>query len=217
MRSIFWYVGAGSHCYLNTETYQVRGRIITGPTEHQSYTFLSHQTTVWSKAHGDPRQVLPGPSTSKFDGKLAPGHYTWPFSFDFPTEAALPGESRPSEQYRIPRTFRERGANVSVLYDLPYISLGESLGLTTSAFLFVLSFNHTPTYLSPRIRTPVVYIPKITPDPFSHPRQLAYHENTVLPGPTEDPEGWFKLPMAKIRGVLFQQRTVELDCQVITK
>ncbi|KAF9461997.1 hypothetical protein BDZ94DRAFT_1322890 [Collybia nuda] len=173
----------------------VRGRIITGSTAHQSYTFLDYQSLIWSKAHGDPRHMSSGPSTLKFDGKIVPGEYTWPFSFSFPTESTLPGEPRPPSQHRIPNTFRERGANVSVLYDL------------------TLHIIRGKLRADDKIRIPVVYIPKITPEPFSHLRQLAYRENTPLPDPIDDPEGWLTLPAANIRGVLFQ-RAVELDFQL---
>ncbi|KAJ6551224.1 hypothetical protein B0H19DRAFT_1072969 [Mycena capillaripes] len=45
-------------------------------------------------------------------------------------------------------------------------------------------------------------------------RQLAYQNNTQLPGPYSDPEGWHALDPVQIRGKTFGERTVNAKCTV---
>lgn len=70
------------------------------------------------------------------------------------------------------------------------------------------------SYVNYRLRVNVAYVPDITPAPFSLLRNYAYGENTPLPGPEIDPEGWYALPTASIRGRLFSERMVKLRSSV---
>ncbi len=45
-------------------------------------------------------------------------------------------------------------------------------------------------------------------------RQLAYLENTPLPGPDADPDGWHCLDSLPIRGSVFSTREVDARCTV---
>jgi len=58
------------------------------------------------------------------------------------------------------------------------------------------------------------YIPVTFPPPFPPLRAMAYQEDTPLLGPAIDPEGWHALEPVKVRGKLFNDRTVEVDCTV---
>ena len=45
-------------------------------------------------------------------------------------------------------------------------------------------------------------------------RQIAYNENTLLPGPEADPEGWKTLQTVVTRGTLFTTRYIVAKCKV---
>lgn len=59
-----------------------------------------------------------------------------------------------------------------------------------------------------------VYVPALRPDPPSLLRQLAYQENTPIPGPEIDAEGWHTCPAVTVKGTVFNNRTAEVQCVV---
>ena len=66
-----------------------------------------------------------------------------------------------------------------------------------------------------RLNVEVIYVPDSTPDPFSLLCEAAYRRNTTIPGPDEDPDGWFTLSHANIHGKLcFNGRHAHLRCTV---
>jgi hypothetical protein len=58
------------------------------------------------------------------------------------------------------------------------------------------------------------YIPITKPGPPSPLRLLAYQENSPLWGPDADPEGWYTLEPVRIRGKVFNTRSVDAKCTV---
>ena len=58
------------------------------------------------------------------------------------------------------------------------------------------------------------YLPVTSPPPFPLLRAMAYREGIPLLGPAIDPEGWHALEPVKVRGKLFNNRTVEVECTV---
>ena len=66
-----------------------------------------------------------------------------------------------------------------------------------------------------RLNVEVTYAPDSTPDPFSLLCEAAYRRNTTIPGPEEDPDGWFNLSHANIHGKLcFNGQHAHLRCTV---
>ena len=66
-----------------------------------------------------------------------------------------------------------------------------------------------------RLNVEVTYAPESTPDPFSLLCEAAYLRNTTIPGPDEDPDGWFTFPHANIHGKLcYTGRHAHLRCTV---
>jgi len=65
-----------------------------------------------------------------------------------------------------------------------------------------------------RLHATLGYIPNIQPGPPSLLRQLAYQENSDLLGPDADPEGWHTLEPVRIRGTIFNERSVDAKCIV---
>jgi hypothetical protein len=65
-----------------------------------------------------------------------------------------------------------------------------------------------------RIQTPIIYVPRVTPGPPSIARRRAYRDNSPLPGPASDPDGWFTLPPNVIHGKLCNERHVQVECSV---
>ncbi|KAJ3501070.1 hypothetical protein NLJ89_g9505 [Agrocybe chaxingu] len=198
---------------INSINLSLRGRIITSSYEGGSYTFLEQSIINWTRSNGDPRSLLPEPSsgsspvarsnsnfstfptsnvrTKKYDGKLS-GDYAWSFAFSFPSEVSMPGTS--SSTCPAPQTFVEKGINGTVQYEL------------------VLRMTHGMLRSDSKLLVNIVYVPDITPPPSSVLRQLAYGENMGLPGPEVDPIGWHTLPPALVRGKLFNERNVKLQC-----
>lgn len=67
-----------------------------------------------------------------------------------------------------------------------------------------------------RIPVPFGYVPLTRPRPFSPLRQLSYHENAPLLGPTVDVEGWLRVKQETLKGTLFSERDIEMKCTVRT-
>jgi len=63
------------------------------------------------------------------------------------------------------------------------------------------------------LTTSFVYIPVSRADPPSQLRQVAYRwEESALPGPERDSEGWNVLPPVNVTGTLFNARSTEVTC-----
>ncbi|KAF8896106.1 hypothetical protein BD779DRAFT_1433414 [Infundibulicybe gibba] len=169
--------------YVWTDSFfQISGRIITGASADDSFTFLNIHVPIWSKSLSVPR--LPSQS---------PAHWpcSWDISIPLPKSISLPGDAHSS---RLPETFLERHTRASVQYDLTiHISRGK---LRSDS----------------RIKTAFGYVPSTRPDPPSLLRQLAYEQCCPLPGPEIDPMGWKTLRPVTARGTMFKSRTVEARC-----
>ncbi|KAF8969354.1 hypothetical protein BDZ97DRAFT_238363 [Flammula alnicola] len=191
---------------INSINLSLRGRIVTSSYDGGSYTFLEHPIASWTRSNGDPRAMLlsplsdasnsaslSNPRPKKFDGKLS-GIYSWPFSFPFPTEIKLESQAGEQRAHPTPQTFSERDTKGNIQYEL------------------VLRMTHGILRSDSKLHTHVIYIPDITPAPASLFRQLAYGENMRVPGPEVDPLGWHTIPPAIVRGRLFAERNVKLQC-----
>jgi len=168
---------------INAVTLSVRGRLLTGAGERDSYTFLDDTHVLWSKGMGDPND------TRRCDGRLQ-GSYTWPFAFPFPSSISSAG----STPTRIPQTFRDKQCKAGIQYEL------------------ALRLSRGKLRTDPKIEIPIIYVCKIMPEKPSILRQLAYRDGVPLLGPDSDPEGWFTLPPAMINGRLFNSRSSEVKC-----
>ncbi|PPQ66184.1 hypothetical protein CVT24_000161 [Panaeolus cyanescens] len=184
----------------------LRGRIITSFEDFGSFIFLQYTHPVWKKADGDPRSTTTS-GTTTFNGKLV-GEYEFPFSFPFPTETDLaecPGYKtsnigRASDRrdsvnpvFPCPQTFLERNLPINIEYDL------------------VLQVHHGLLRPDTKIKTSIVFIPKITPGPSSFMRAEAYAQASLLPSPLSDPEGWHASEPLNITGTTTSGRKVDVE------
>lgn len=104
---------------------QAYGRIVTGPSSIENFTFVNVSSTLWSPVMGNPRLLSvsdsatdTNPSTAKFTNKLE-GEYTWDFSLDLPKEVIIPyGRRNEPHVFTLPQTFYERHSRVSVAYEV---------------------------------------------------------------------------------------------------
>ena len=76
------------------------------------------------------------------------------------------------------------------------------------------AFPAPPCSFDTRLGTVLGYCPIIRPREASIPRQIAYLENTPIPGPDADPDGWKWLAPLSVRGSVFSTRTVDATCTV---
>ncbi|KAJ7104001.1 hypothetical protein B0H15DRAFT_808037 [Mycena belliarum] len=163
----------------------VTGRIVTGSSVDDTYTFHTQSVPLWSKA--DSRAS--GAAT-----KLL-GICVFPFSIPMPKAVSIKDGGRDT-LFRLPETFLERHTRASVSYE---ISITVSRGkLRTDS----------------QIKTRFGYIPTIRPDPPSLLRQLAYRENSLLPGPAVDPAGWSTSSTAVVSGTVFKTRQANVHCML---
>ncbi|KAJ6584358.1 hypothetical protein B0H19DRAFT_1318205 [Mycena capillaripes] len=162
----------------------IRGEIVTGPQPRDRLCFLDIPIALWSKNSGGEAPSLSG------DCRL-------PFSVHIPKDVVLgdPGTPGTVRAYALPQTFLERGGKVSAHYHL--------LARITRNALF---------REDAELQTMFVYVPALRPDPPSPLRQLAYQENTPIPGPITDAEGWHTFPTIMIKGTVFNNRAVEVQC-----
>ncbi|KAJ6570979.1 hypothetical protein DFH09DRAFT_1153490 [Mycena vulgaris] len=168
----------------------VRGEILTGPLPQDRLCFLDIPVPLWSKSGGSSRDMA-SPSLS--------GDCHWPFSIDIPKEVVLADPARLGtvQPYVLPQTFFERVSKASVNYRL-------SVQISRDALLFRDNDSG--------LQTMFVYVPAVRPDPPSMYRQLAYQENIPVPGPETDADGWHTCSMATIKGTVFNNRQIEVQC-----
>ncbi|KAJ7366255.1 hypothetical protein DFH08DRAFT_728184 [Mycena albidolilacea] len=166
----------------------VRGEIIPGPQQQNTLCFLDISVPLWSKN----QRGAASPSLS--------GEFHWPFSIDIPRDVVLADPRIPGalRTYILPQTFLEKTAKITG--SAHYYLLAK---ITRSALLF---------RDDAELRTMFVYVPALRPDPPSLLRQLAYQENTPIPGPEIDAEGWHTCPAVTVKGTVFNNRTAEVQC-----
>ncbi|KZP19026.1 hypothetical protein FIBSPDRAFT_744509 [Athelia psychrophila] len=95
---------------------------------------------------------------------------------------------------RLPPSFQERHAAGAVRYEI------------------VVHVRKGRLRPDSRLGTLIAYYPRIKPDPPSLLRQLAYTNDSLIPGPSQDPAGWKTLEPKIITGTLFGVRRVEISC-----
>ncbi|KAF7357383.1 hypothetical protein MSAN_01334300 [Mycena sanguinolenta] len=164
----------------------VRGEIITGSQQQDSLCFLNISVPLWSKISGAASPPLSG-------------DYQWPFSIPIPKEVVLqdPGIPGGVRTYLLPQTFLERNARSSAHYHI-------SAKITRSALVVLQNDDE--------LKTMFIYVPALRPEPPSLLRQLAYTSNTPIPGPEIDPQGWHTCPAVVVRGSVFNNRAIEVQC-----
>ncbi|KAE9405200.1 hypothetical protein BT96DRAFT_877009 [Gymnopus androsaceus JB14] len=169
---------------INAVVISIRGQVVSGST---IYTFLDCSQTLWPQ---------PTSNGQKSNDKLQ-GEQEWPFSIHIPKEVALTLGTKDAprvEVFRLPHTFLERHARASIQYEV------------------VLRLARGFMKTDHRIITPFGYIPISRPEAPSRLRQLAYQENTPVPGPISDPEGWYTLTPIQIHGKLFNRQSIDATC-----
>lgn len=131
------------------------------------------------------------------DGRLG-GHHHWPFSFSLPKTITISDSASVNDQgeFPLPPTVVERYTRASVRYDLIVHVVRSKFRADSS------------------LSTTFVYIPATRPAPPSPLRQLSYQEFSPVLGPDIDPEGWTTLPPVKIQGKLFNNRNIEVVCDL---
>ncbi|KAJ6624070.1 hypothetical protein B0H10DRAFT_1785291 [Mycena sp. CBHHK59/15] len=173
----------------------IRGQIITGPQKQDRVCFLDTSTPLWLKGMPNPREPGAAASDSHYSGKLS-GDYHWPFSISLPKEVTLPDKQGRVRTFHLPQTFLERTTRASVYYEL-FVHIARSTFRVDN-----------------KLQTMFVYVPAIRPDPPSRLRQLAYREDSPIPGPEMDPEGWLSLPTVTVKGAVFSTRGVKIRCML---
>ncbi|KAJ7455217.1 hypothetical protein B0H11DRAFT_247815 [Mycena galericulata] len=160
-----------------------KGQIIPGPTDREAFTFVEVASTLWSKEN-DPRSA-----------RLC-GHHHWPFSLEMPVTVSIPATRHfHAGTFHLPQTFLERRFSTSIQY------------------VVAVHINRSRFRIDSRVQTQFAYVPATRPSPPSLARQLAYQqENSPLPGPDLDPDGWEQLPPFVVRGTVFSTRQVEVVC-----
>ncbi|KAF7327972.1 hypothetical protein MKEN_00377400 [Mycena kentingensis (nom. inval.)] len=87
---------------IQSVTVTITGRVVTGSTINDSFTFLTQSLCLWSKADS---------KTSGAATKLL-GTSSWPFSIPMPKTVSL------KERFNLPETFLERHIGGSVTYEI---------------------------------------------------------------------------------------------------
>ncbi|KAF9267952.1 hypothetical protein L218DRAFT_654615 [Marasmius fiardii PR-910] len=135
---------------------------------------------------------------SKETGGRLLGHHQWPFTYSLPKTVTISDCSPVTDrgEFSLPPTVVERYTRASVRYDL---------------IVHVARGKFRP---DSSLSTTFVYIPATRPAPPSPLRQLSYQELSPVLGPDIDPEGWTTLPPVKINGKLFNNRNIEVVCDL---
>ncbi|KAF8150705.1 hypothetical protein B0H34DRAFT_729909 [Crassisporium funariophilum] len=181
-----------------------QGQVVTGAGPGEQLTFVDVSRTLWSQTMGEPRSASIGeesnpesPITSpsdRFTSKLQ-GDFLWDFCLELPKEVVKQiGQQQVPQVYRLPQTFAERHTRATVTYQL-------CVRIVRNKF----RTDH-------KILAQFGYIPIIRPDPFSQLRQLAYQEGSPLLGPNIDPVGWQSLEQVRVRGKIFNDRSINIGC-----
>ncbi|KAF9048580.1 hypothetical protein BJ165DRAFT_1343134 [Panaeolus papilionaceus] len=179
------------------------GEVIMGASKGERFTFLDVSETLWSQDMGDPRthqlDTASSRSTEQSDGphshKLF-GNFVWKFQLKFPKEVSL-RNGKEVGTYSLLQTQSERHTRACVRYEV------------------IVCFVRGKLRSDNKIGAIVGYIPISYPLPFSPLRQLAYQEGlSNLLGPTVDPEGWHSEEPIRIKGKIFNNREIDISCQV---
>ncbi|KAJ6576649.1 hypothetical protein DFH09DRAFT_1149928 [Mycena vulgaris] len=168
---------------IQSVTVTITGSIITGSSVDDTYIFLNQSLPLWSKA--DNRS---SGAATKLLGACA-----WPFSIPLPKAVSIKDGGHDT-LFHLPETFLERHTRASVSYEI------------------VVTVSRGKLRADSRIKTRFGYIPSIRPDAPSVLRQLAYRENSILPGPEVDPAGWKTSTTAVVRGTVFKTRQAAVHC-----
>lgn len=164
----------------------VSGKVLSANSD--VFEFLNFTTPIWSKSPDHPR--LPSSSQGTSGTKLR-GRCSWELGIPLPREVDVNGRMS-----GLPETFTDRGVGLTVQYEL-VIKIGRGKLRSDS-----------------RISTLFGYVPSTRPEPASPLRQMAYQENSPLPGPFVDPQGWMVGRPTVIRGTLFNSRPAEVKISV---
>ncbi|KAJ7678977.1 hypothetical protein DFH06DRAFT_974169 [Mycena polygramma] len=170
---------------IHSVTVTITGRIVTDSSMDGTYVFLSQSLPLWSKTE----------SRSSGAATKLLGTCLWPFSIPLPKAVTLKDGSGDA-LYRLPETFLERHTQASISYEISVLVSRGKLRADS------------------QIKTRFGYIPSTRPDPPSALRQLAYRENSILPGPEVDPAGWRTSSTAVVRGTIFKTRQAAVHCML---
>lgn len=101
-----------------------------------------------------------------------------------------------SGPFRLPQTLLEQNIRTGIQYEL------------------CVSIKRSRFHPTSRIQTMFGYVPLTRPDAPSLLRQLAYQENSPLLGPDADPDGWQRVSSFTVKGTVFKDREVQVNCVV---
>ncbi|KAJ7769685.1 hypothetical protein DFH07DRAFT_735972 [Mycena maculata] len=174
----------------------VRGKLVTWDESESErrVSFWRLREVLWEMDMGDPRSSRGTDAGGRWGDKLH-GEYRWEFSIKIPEllDAQPSDGERPR---RLPHSFTER-------FSIPKITYEVKLRLNRGRF--------RP---DDRLIVPFAYFTMQQPGPPSPMRQLAYQNNTDIPGPHLDSDGWHALEPVQIRGAIFGERAVDAKCTV---
>ena len=192
---------------------QVLGQMTSSVTEILNFVQVSE--TLWNAPSSEPSSG----GTSNADSKLV-GEHSWPFLLNLPNACQVQSRNGSTETFALPASFSERMARVHIQYQV-IVTVHRSRFRVDSTYVPSCAPRSPPsrilmlTYPLPRsLGTVVGYLPIIRPGPPSMARQLAYLQNTPLPGPDDDPDGWHSLDPLHVRGSVFSTREVTARCTV---
>ncbi|KAI0074262.1 hypothetical protein K474DRAFT_1601787 [Panus rudis PR-1116 ss-1] len=173
---------------IKSVTISVIGQLTSSMTD--VFLFLDTSRELWSVSMGDPSNPVTN-APVKYTGKLR-GNYRWPFSISIPAHVTTRSADGGSEAWRIPPSFSERMSRIHIQYQI------------------VCQLRRGKFRVDSKLSTVFAFTPVIIPQPFSDARRLAYLNNTALPGPDMDPDGWQEVQPIQLQGVVFSVRAVEL-------
>lgn len=189
---------------------QVLGQMTSSVTE--ILNFIQVSETLWNA----PSSESSSGSTGHNDSKLV-GEHSWPYLLSLPNVCQVQSRNGSMETFPLPASFSERMARVHIQYQVI---------VTVHRSRFRVDSTYVPRHASlcrpvrsdsdphRSLGTVFGYLPIIRPGQPSMARQLAYLENTPLPGPDADPDGWHCLDPLQIRGSVFSTREVVARCTV---
>ncbi|KAF8523602.1 hypothetical protein JB92DRAFT_2884404 [Gautieria morchelliformis] len=155
--------------HIQAVTVEVQG--VAFAVGQEPLQFLKKEITLWSTSMGDPRTGNTGIGSSKLKGD-----YVWPFSIALPDTVATSAVKRgPLSVYPLPPSFSARADGTSLCY---------------LEYKVVATIRRGRLRVDHSLSTTITYLPRSRPAAPSVLRQLAYREETALPGPGGDPEGW---------------------------